>query len=99
VFVCFLLQGVTGHAALVNPIPWNPNPSQTAPCGGVVKSAPLTTLARNSDVNIVWNVIAGDGIGPVMLTFDATGGADPTGTPVTIGTTSHWYSHFHVQNS
>lgn len=68
----FLLSRlVTTHAVLNSPPPFNPNPSKTAVCGGA-NFVPGVTLVMNltagDPLSIAWQVIAGDGTGPVTAT-------------------------------
>jgi len=94
-FIIILFGYVYNHAVLTNPLPWNPQPSKTAPCGGGVQStSPVANWKIGATITLVWQVIAGDGVGPVTLQFDTSGkttnfsvNAPLTGpTPTTTGT-------------
>jgi len=74
-----LVSLVWGHAKLVDPTPWNPNPSKSSPCGGgSAPTAAATVWSQGAAVNIQWTVIAGDGTGPVRGSIDPTGGTSFT---------------------
>lgn len=62
--ICVLsvLPAVLGHAALVSPTAFNPQPVKTFKCGGPSSGA-VTTITAGAQ-NIQWRLIAGDGNGP-----------------------------------
>lgn len=65
------------HARLVNPIPWNQNPSKTSPCGGgSLDASQIVRLVPGSQLTIIWQVIAADGGGTVTAGVDLTGGTN-----------------------
>jgi len=57
---------VLGHAKLDVPTAWNPNPSKDAPCGGGAPQ-PYASIVwqAGTEQNLIWEVVAGDGVGPV----------------------------------
>jgi len=66
---------VNGHAKLVDPLPWGNQPDKTNPCGaGAPATSPDATWHVGDQVNIQWQVIAGDGAGEVFLAIDPAGG-------------------------
>jgi len=87
------LRNVSGHAKLNVPTPWNANPSTTAPCGGpTLVTTPSAVFAAGSTQDLTWQVIAGDGEGPVKVTVDTAGvssnfaaGTASTLVPLTVG--------------
>lgn len=86
--VTCLCAYVSGHAKLVVPVGWNPEPSTAAPCGGIT-TAPTRAKAtwRVGETAIIeWNVVAGDGAGPVTAVLDTQGGTftDNTATYTTL---------------
>ena len=58
-----LVATAFGHARLVVPAPWNPNPTKSAPCGGSTELAATATWVQGSTVTIQWQLIAPDGAG------------------------------------
>lgn len=84
------------HSKLNFPTPWNPQPSKSNPCGGAgAPATPAANFKKGATVNLVWQVIAGDGVGDVTVQIDTTGGtnfATPVvvtavgPTPTTVGT-------------
>lgn len=64
------LPSVLGHAALVNPVAFNSQPSKTFPSGGV-GSGPLNIIPVGGTVS--WKLIAGDGAGPIRMLIDPAG--------------------------
>jgi hypothetical protein len=68
---------VSSHAVSVSPIPWNPNPSKTSPCGVPAGTTPadqvVMTLVQGQPFTIQWHVVVGDGNGPVAMNIDPTG--------------------------
>jgi len=94
--VCLsLVSHVAAHAKLNMPLAWNPSPSKTAPCGGgaAYPSIPVQTsdstypsydLKTGQAWQFQWQLVAGDGSGPVMVGVDSTYGTNFQG----IGTAS-----------
>jgi hypothetical protein len=73
---------------MTNPVPWNPSPNKGNPCGGA--TPPGTTAATytvGASITVNWRVVAGDGNGPVSLSF-----APLTGTPQTTPATGSFGS-------
>jgi hypothetical protein len=69
-----LIVLANGHAKLVSPIAFNPNPSKSAPCGG---GATLASAAANwppnSQQTISWTQVASDGGGQLKMYIDPKG--------------------------
>lgn len=68
---------VNGHAQLNSPAPFNTEPSKAAPCGGA-RNGPTTqlTVGPGDQLKFNWEVIAGDGVGPVTVSLDPNGGTN-----------------------
>lgn len=78
--VCILVA-VHGHAVLRDPIPFNTNPTTTRFCGvnpitDNMKSTPQAIWQVGTTVTITWQVVAGDGAGPVIGGLDTKGGTN-----------------------
>jgi len=86
-FLSALYISGEAHAILRFPVPWIGNPSKASPCGGAnTLTAPAAAWKIGSTVNVTWQVIAGDGVGTVNITFDTTGAqAFQQGISVQIG--------------
>jgi hypothetical protein len=70
-FIC-----VSGHAVLRTPTPWSTSPSTASPCGGGTAPTTGPTFNAGSKQTVVWQVIAGDGAGPVTGLVDPAGGTN-----------------------
>jgi len=80
------LPSVLGHAELVTPTPYNPNPSKSFNCGGV-SSGPLNVIPTGGVLS--WKLIASDGAGAIRLLVDPAGGTaafPASGTGIVTGT-------------
>ncbi|KAJ2991983.1 hypothetical protein HDV02_003368 [Globomyces sp. JEL0801] len=76
-----LLLETDAHAVLQVPLPFNPNPSKTGPCGGASFSKTTSTIYRlktDGQLPFTWNVIAGDGGGTLSASIDPLGGTNFT---------------------
>lgn len=62
---------VNGHSILRTPTPWRNRESKNAPCGGgqITGTAQAVTTG---DLASVWEVTAGDGNGPITVTYVTT---------------------------
>jgi len=83
-----LIVSVYGHAKLVSPVAFNPNPSKAAPCGdGNILPGPAANWPPGSTQTLAWTVVAGDGTGAIRAFVDPKGGTGlfPTSVP-TAGT-------------
>jgi len=61
-----LCINVFGHAKLDTPTAWNPNPSKTFPCGGGAPQPFASIVWQGGSLqSLIWEVVAGDGVGPV----------------------------------
>jgi len=77
---------VLGHAKLDTPTAWNPNPSKTFPCGGGAPQPYASVVWQQGTVqNLIWEVVAGDGVGPVQGLINVKAQTDFT-SPVTLFT-------------
>jgi hypothetical protein len=82
VFLLFaFVAQISGHARLVIPAAYNPNPSQAAPCGvssitSAMASTAQATWLDDQNVTITWDLIAADGGGNLLGFFDPLGGTD-----------------------
>jgi len=91
VVVLSLVVYVAGHAKLNDPLAWNPTPSKTQPCGGGAAFSTLpNTAAGSTDMlkggqswQFQWQLVAGDGSGPVHVRIDPNYG---TTFSVSVGT-------------
>lgn len=63
-----------GHSQLNNPAAWNPRPSKRSPCGGGAATA-ATPLVAGQPWTFDWQIIAGDGRGPVTVKVDSAAGS------------------------
>lgn len=70
-----LVPAVSGHSQLNSPAAWNPRPSKRSPCGGGAATSP-TVLVPGQDWDFDWQVVAGDGRGPVTIKVDAAAGTN-----------------------
>jgi len=71
------VASISAHAVSRVPIPWNPNPSTTAQCGGGTNTnTPTMTLVAGQPFTVTWEVVAGDGAGPVTFKVDPAGGVN-----------------------
>jgi len=69
-----LIVSVYGHAKLVTPTAFNPNPSKAAPCGqGPLLPGPAAIWSPGSTQTLAWTVVAGDGTGPIRAFIDPKG--------------------------
>jgi len=69
-----LIVSVYGHAKLVSPVAFNPNPSKAAPCGdGNFLPGPAANWPPGSQQTLAWTVVAGDGTGQVRAFVDPKG--------------------------
>jgi len=79
-WICLVLSfllSVWGHAVLKTPSAWNLNPSKASPCGGGPQPTDTTTTWNvGTNVSIIWQVVAGDGVGTVTLIIDPSGGTN-----------------------
>jgi len=97
-YVSGLCSLVFGHAKLNVPVAWNAQPSKASPCGGGPQPTDTgTSFTIGGSTNIIWQVVAGDGVGAVSLSVDPTGGttfANPVviGTPTAVGTFTYPYT-------
>jgi len=84
VVVCGWFVGLCwGHAALVKPTAFNPNPSRSSPCGGsTALAAAVGSVVASSSFQIQWHVIASDGEGAVTMNLNTAGGQTFSGTNV-----------------
>lgn len=70
VVLCALVASALGHAVLRSPTPWNTQPSKTANCGGgTAPGSPSNSWYIGAGNTISWQVIAGDGAGPITVTI------------------------------
>jgi len=95
--VCAMAACVLGHAVMRVPVPLNPNPTTSQPCG--VSTYPTTpqpgaTWAVGSTQTIQWQLIATDGGTTVSGAFDETG----VGATSTSFTTPAWTTPFQMNN-
>jgi len=66
---------VNGHSLLRTPTAWKTSESKRAPCGGVTVTASLgkaTTVEPSKIIDARWDVTAGDGNGPITVTYVTT---------------------------
>jgi len=79
-----ITASVSGHAVLKDPSPWNTQPSTTKSCGIAANANPTAVAAATwevgSQVNVLWQLIAGDGAGEVNILIDTTGSTAPDPT-------------------
>lgn len=74
-----LVALANGHAILNQPAAWNTQPSTRAPCGGATAAGrtPIQlAVAAGGTLNLDWQVVAGDGAGPVTVSIDPNGGTN-----------------------
>jgi hypothetical protein len=76
-FATICLVMVQGHAKLNTPTAWNPNPSKTANCGGVTTAPTVAaaTLILGQPWTFQWQIVAGDGAGPVAFSLSTSNNA------------------------
>ncbi|EGG16211.1 putative transmembrane protein [Cavenderia fasciculata] len=59
---------VQSHSVLKVPAAWNPNPSKVKSCGaGQPQGAAQATYCPSTAYTIKWQVVVGDGVGPVTI--------------------------------
>lgn len=68
---------VSGHSILRTPTPWRNRESKNAPCGGGQMPATANAIG-NGDITSRWDVTAGDGNGPITVTYVTTDNAATT---------------------
>jgi len=89
VLLATLLHLIHGHAVLITPAPWTPNPSKTSPCGAGIpplRTNQTLTWKIGTVQTINWKLVASDGAGMVMIRFDSTGNQTfPASTQLTLG--------------
>jgi hypothetical protein len=73
----YLVASVYGHAKLVSPVAFNPNPSKTAPCGGgALPSGAAANWPVGSTQTVSWTQVASDGGGQLSMYIDPKGSTD-----------------------
>jgi len=77
IVVSYLIASVYGHAKLVSPVAFNPNPSKTAPCGGgALPSGAAANWPVGSTQTVSWTQVASDGGGQLSMYIDPKGSTD-----------------------
>lgn len=90
VAMIFLLAAaplVNSHAVLMDPKPWNANPSTTRYCGGGTPAAVTGSYTEGTISTITWKVVAGDGAGAVSA-YISTATASSSFNPNTVSSTT-----------
>jgi len=78
-FSFFAVIGVNGHAKLVEPLAWNPNPSTSPPCGGSLSLPTGVSVSQwqiGSVQTVTWTIVVSDGEGLVTIKVDPRGGTN-----------------------
>jgi len=87
ILIVVCVAEVYGHAVLVSPKPWWWEPSRLRPCGGPNYTSSVSAVwpTGSNQSKILWNVVAGDGMGEVHARIDTNGRTDNFSNGYPIG--------------
>lgn len=74
---------VDGHSILRTPAAWRNRESKAAPCGGgqLANAVPMAVADGATTINAQWDVTAGDGNGPITVSYVTTDTTNFGGAP------------------
>jgi len=97
VLLLAMISCAFGHAVMTNPVPLNPDPTTSQPCGVTAyptDPSPSALWVAGQQYTIGWQLIATDGGTTVMGEFDPTG----EGTSDSSFTIQAWSTPFQMSN-